>query len=103
MPTPTKVIKGMTLIRTSRQIVEKGVGMRTRGVCLSAILDPVPFACSCFNVFDALHETSYLSLIKPQPLACQRAESFILVANGTKTLGKKVFLNERQWNNPDHG
>jgi hypothetical protein len=91
MPTPTKVIKGMTLIRTSRQMVEKGVGIRTNGAWLSAIVDTEPFPYSYFDVFDALHETSYLSLIKPQPLACQRAESFILVANEMKTLGKKVF------------
>ena len=73
-------------------MVEKGVGMRTNGAGLSAIMDPEPFPD--FDVFDALHETSYISLIKPQPLACQRAESFILVANEMKTLGKKVFVNE---------
>ena len=62
MPTPTKVIKGMTLIRTSRQIVEKGVGMRTNGACLSAIVDPAPFRCSRFDVFDDLHESSHYML-----------------------------------------
>ena len=72
-------------------MVEKGVGMRTSGACLSDMMDPAPFRCLRFDVFDDLHESSYISLIKPQPLACQRAESFILVANGIKTLGKKVF------------